>query len=704
MRIAYVFLGAFLAIAQSAYAEVTSPPVLAPLKRQAQAAELSAQFLSRYSYKPVPLDDALSARIMDQFIKSLDPDRMLFLQADIDKFMSDRSEIDDAIERKDLKIPFAIFNAYEQRVVDRMNYARSLLKQDFDFSAQENYSVLRDKAPWPQSKAESNELWRKRVKSDWLRLKLGGKNDAAIRETLDKRYENILERAYKFKSDDVFQSFMDAYSTSIDPHTDYFGAAASADFNVSMKLSLFGIGAVLQERDDYTTIRELVPGGPAQLSGKLAVGDRITGVGQGKDGAIKEVVGTRLDEVVQMIRGKKGSVVRLDILPADAGADGTHRVISLVRDKISLDKQAARKSVLSVKAGDATRKIGIITLPVFYEDFEAKRKGDQDYKSASRDVAKLLDELKEEKVDSVLIDLRNNGGGSLDEAIDLTGLFIGNGPVVQQRGSDGKIEVKSAELAAPVWTGPMGVLINRGSASASEIFAAAIQDYGRGVIVGEPSFGKGTVQTVVDLDQIVRNSKPEFGELKVTIAQFFRVDGGTTQLHGVTPDISLPGLSDPTSFGETSYDNALPWAQIKPANYTPADTITTLLPTLQSRHDARVVSNPDFQRLLKDIADLKAQREKGVVSLNESERRKEAAAREKRFKDRAEAGDGEDLGDDGLEAGERSLSADIAIENARKNAKDVLLDETVAILADETDLQQGALKAATKESGNTNGK
>ncbi|MGO6679236.1 carboxy terminal-processing peptidase [Rhizobium leguminosarum] len=704
MRIAYFFLGAFLAIAQSAYAEVASPPALAPLKRQAQAAELSAQFLSRYSYKPVPLDDALSARIMDGFIKSLDSDRMLFLQADIDGFMSDRSEIDDAIEDKDLKIPFAIFKVYQQRVVDRMNYARTLLKQDFDFSAQENYSLLRDKEPWPQSEAESNELWRKRVKSDWLRLKLGGQNDAAIRETLDKRYENTLERAYKFKSDDVFQSFMDAYATSIDPHTDYFGAAASADFNVSMKLSLFGIGAVLQERDDYTTIRELVPGGPAQLSGKLAVGDRITGVGQGKDGAIKDVVGTRLDEVVQMIRGKKGSVVRLDILPADAGAEGTHRVISLVRDKISLDKQAARKTVLSVKMGDGTRKIGIITLPVFYEDFEAKRKGDKDYKSASRDVAKLLGELSEEKVDSVLIDLRNNGGGSLDEAIDLTGLFIGNGPVVQQRGSDGKVEVRSSDLAAPIWTGPVGVLINRGSASASEIFAAAIQDYGRGVIVGEPSFGKGTVQTVVDLDRIVRNSKPELGELKVTIAQFFRVNGGTTQLHGVTPDIGLPGLSDPTSFGETSYDNALPWAQIKPAKYTAADTVTTLLPTLQSRHDARIESDPDFQRLIKDIADLKAQREKGIVSLNEAERRKEATAREKRFKDRAQASGGEDLGDDGLEAGERSLSADIAIENARKNAKDVLLDEAAAIVADEADLQQGVLKAATKQSGNTNGK
>lgn len=697
MRISHVFLGAFLAVVQPAYADVASPPVLEPVKQQAKAAQLSAKFLTRFSYKPVPLDDALSARIMDRFIESLDPDRALFLQADVDRFMADRSKIDDAIERKDLKIPFEIFNVYGKRVVDRMDYARQLIKQDFDFGVKEDYSVLRDKAPWPQSEAESNELWRKRVKSDWLRLKLGGKSDAAIRETLDKRYANALERAYKYKSDDVFQSFMNAYTTSVDPHTDYFGANASAAFDIAMKLSLVGIGAVLQERDDYTTIRELVPGGPAQLSGKLAVGDRITGVGQGKDGAIKEVVGTRLDEVVQLIRGKKGSVVRLDILPADAGTDATHRVVSLVRDKISLEKQAAQKSVLSVKVGDATRKVGVITLPAFYEDFEARRKGDKDFRSASRDVRKLLDELKQEKVDSVLIDLRNNGGGSLDEAINLTGLFIGTGPVVQQRDSSGKVAIRSADFPEPVWTGPVGVLINRGSASASEIFAAAIQDYGRGVIVGEPSFGKGTVQTVVNLDDMARNNKPEFGELKVTIAQFFRINGGTTQLRGVTPDISLPGLSDPTSFGETSYDNALPWAQIKPANYAPTDTVMTVLPTLQGRHDARVEGNPDFQRLLKDIADLKAQREKGVISLNEAERRKELADREKRLKDRAQDGDGANAGeDDGLYANERSLSADIALENARKNAKDVLLNETAAILADAADLQEGVLKAATK--------
>lgn len=691
MRIHYSVLGIFLAIASSAHAlEAGSPPVLAPLQEQAQAARLSAQFLTRSGYKPVPLDNALSAKIMTRFIKSLDPDRMLFLQTDIDTFAADSTKIDDAIKREDLRIPFSIFNVYAQRVAGRMEYARSVLKQNFDFSAQETYSLLRDDAPWPQSETESDDLWRKRVKGDWLRLKLAGKTDAVIRDTLDKRYQNSLERAFKYKSADVFQSFMDAYTTSVDPHTDYFGARAGAEFDISMKLSLVGIGAVLQERDDYTTIRELVAGGPAQLSGKLAVGDRITGVGQGESGPLKEVVGTRLDEIVQMIRGEKGSVVRLDILPADAGPDASHRLISLTRDKISLEKQAARKAVLSIKDGDATRKIGVITLPVFYEDFEARRKGDADYRSASRDVAKLLVELKQDNVDGVLMDLRNNGGGSLSEAIDLTGLFVGKGPVVQQRGADGKIEVGSDDLPVPAWTGPVGVLINRGSASASEIFAAAIQDYGRGVIVGEPSFGKGTVQTVVNLDKAASNSKPKFGELKLTIAQFFRVNGGTTQLRGVTPDISLPGLSDPKTFGEASYDNALPWTQIKPAKYTAADTIVALLPKLQSSHDARVRNDRDFQRFVEDIAELKAQRDKGVISLNLTERRNELAAQTTRLKERAQANDGVDLGtDDGLQANERSLSADIAIENARKNAKDVLLNEAAAILADEANLLEG---------------
>jgi carboxyl-terminal processing protease len=706
MRIQTSFLGMFLAIATSAYAlEVGPPPVLSPLQGQAQAAHLSAQLLTRYAYKPVPLNDALSAKVMNRFIKSLDPDRVLFLQADLDKFMAGSAKIDDAIIQEDLDIPFSIFNAYAQRVVDRMTYARSLLKQNFDFSVRENYSLLRDEEPWPQSEPESNELWRKRVKGDWLRLKLAGKADAAIRETLDKRYQNILDRAYTYKSDDVFQSFMAAYTTSVDPHTDYFGAAASAEFDISMKLSLVGIGAVLQERDGYTTIRELVPGGPAQLSGKLAVGDRIIGVGQGDDGAVKEVVGSRLDEVVQMIRGAKDSIVRLDILPAEAGENGNHRLISLLRDKISLEKQAARKTILSVKDRGATRRIGVVTLPAFYEDFEARRKGDKNYRSASRDVAKLLGELKRENVDGVLIDLRDNGGGSLAEAIDLTGLFVGKGPVVQQRDAEGKVEVASDDLPEPVWAGPVGVLINRGSASASEIFAAAIQDYGRGVIVGDPSFGKGTVQTVINLDNVAHNSKPKFGELKLTIAQFFRVNGGTTQLRGVTPDISLPGLSDPKILGEGSYDNALPWTQIKPAKYTSAGDMRALLPQLQSRHDARVQNDRDFQDFVEDAAELKAQREKRAISLNEAERRNELTALADRLKAREQTNGGLVRGgDDGLQANERSLSADIAIENARKNAKDVLQNEAASIVADEADLLEGGSKDATQQTGNANDK
>ncbi|WP_105439943.1 carboxy terminal-processing peptidase [Neorhizobium sp. T25_13] len=698
MRIRYGFLGLFLAIAPSAYSlELGPPPVLSPLQEQAQAAHLSAQFLTRYAYKPVPLNDALSAKIMDRFIESLDSDRSFFLQADIDKFAADSTKIDDAIVGEDLKVPFSIFNVYSQRVVDRMTYARNLLKQGFDFSVREDYSLSRDKEPWPKSEEQSNDLWRKRVKGDWLRLKLAGQADAAIRDTLDKRYKNILERVYTYKSDDAFQSFMGAYTTSVDPHTDYFGAAASANFDISMKLSLVGIGAVLQERDGYTTVRELVPGGPAQLSGMLAVGDRIVGVGQGDDGAIKEVVGTRLDEVVQMIRGAKDSVVRLDVLPADGGENGSRRVISLVRDKISLEKQAAKKTILPLEDRGVARRIGVITLPAFYEDFEARRKGEKDYRSASRDVAKLLGELKREKVDGVLIDLRDNGGGSLAEAIDLTGLFVGKGPVVQQRDADGKIKVESDDLPTPAWAGPLGVLINRGSASASEIFAAAIQDYGRGVIVGEPSFGKGTVQTVVDLDQVAHNSKPKFGQLKLTIAQFFRVDGGTTQLRGVTPDISLPGLSDPKTLGEASYDNALPWGQIKPANYAAAGNRSGLLQQLQSRHDARVQSDRDFQRFAEDAAELKVQREKRVISLNEVERRNELTALTTRLKAREQANDGlvPDK-DDGLQANERSLNADIAIENARKNAKDVLRNEAASIVADQADLAENARKTGTR--------
>lgn len=687
MRIRSWLLGLSLFIATPAFSLDVKLPNLEPLPNQGEAAKLSAEFLSQYAYKRVPLDDSLSQQILNRYLDALDPDRSVFLQSDIDSFKADRNSLDDAIKNADLRIPFSIFDIYLKRMTERVTFAREQVAKGFDFDTQEEFPLSREKAPWPKNVEQANDIWRKRVKNDWLRLKLAGQKDTAIRETLNKRYENLQDRLSSYASPDVFQSFMTAYTNSIDPHTDYFGASASADFDISMKLSLVGIGAVLQERDGYTTVRELVPGGPAQLSGKLAAGDRIVGVGQGEDGPMKEIVGMRLDEVVQMIRGTKDSVVRLEILSADAGGTESHRTISLVRDKVSLEKQAAKKSVVSVDTGGVTRKIGIITLPVFYEDFEARRKGDKNYRSASRDVAKLLDELKDENVDGVLIDLRNNGGGSLSEAIDLTGLFIGKGPVVQQRDAAGKVEVESDDRRKPLYTGPLGVLINRGSASASEIFAAAIQDYGRGVIMGEQSFGKGTVQTVVDLDDVARNSKPVLGQLKLTIAQFFRVDGGTTQLRGVTPDIAFPSLTDPKTLGEASYDNALPWAEIKPARYKPQDQVKAVLPELQQRHEARIKTNRDYQNFIEAAAELKAERDKGYISLNEAVRKREMDSLAKRMNSDADSGEDSIADkDDGLQSNERSLSADVAIENARKNEKDVLQNEAAAIVADEATL------------------
>jgi len=457
---------------------------------------------------------------------------------------------------------------------------------------------------------------------------------------------------------------------------------------------------VLQERDDYITIRELVPGGPAARSGRLAVGDRIVGVGQGDNGVVADVVGARVDEAVKLIRGAKDSKVVLDILPADAGLDGKHKLVSLVRDKIKLEEQAARKSIIKVGEGATARKVGVINLPAFYEDFDGRRKGDKDYRSASRDVARLVDELKKEKVDGLLIDLRNNGGGSLREAVELTGLFIDKGPVVQQRRPDGKIGVESDEHPGTAWDGPLAVLINRGSASASEIFAAALQDYGRAPIIGEPSFGKGTVQTVINLDDVARNDKPKFGDLKMTVAQFFRVNGGTTQLRGVTPDIRFPSVSDGDTFGESSYDNALPWIQIKAAEFRPASDIAAQIPDLQRRHQARAGKDKDFQQLLEDVTEFKRLRETKLLSLNETERRKEKDKQEARLKAREKGGSKDKFAamqDDGLQSGERSLAADLAAEKARKDGKDVLLTEAARIVGDAAELNASRTQIAMRE-------
>jgi carboxyl-terminal processing protease len=703
-RHALVFLLAFTAtcvLAQSAAdlgagnsARKAASWPLKPTTSEAQAAQLSARFLTRFHYDAQPLDDAMSVRIYKAYFKLLDSEKVFFTQADMAKFAPLKTQLDDAIWNQDLSAPFSIFNTYVQRAVERMSYARGLLKQGFDFSANESYTFDRKDADWPKDQAALDILWRQRTMNDWLRLKLAGKDDAEIRKTLDKRYAGYIDRVKQLDSEDAFQTFMTAYAETTDPHTDYLGPRAAENFDIAMKLSLEGIGAVLQARDDYTQIRELVPAGPANKSGKVHVGDLVVGVGQG-DSPIVDVIGWRLDDVVNLIRGKKDTTVRLEVIPSDAGVDGKHEIVSLVRQKVSIEEQAAKKKIVEIKDGDVTRKIGVIELPTFYSDFGARSEGDKDFKSATRDVAKLLGELKAAGVQGVVMDLRNNGGGSLAEADSLTGLFIDTGPVVQVRDSKGHVEVQGDDNPGMAWSGPLAVLVNRGSASASEIFTAAIQDYHRGLIVGEPTFGKGTVQNLVDLDRFANgdSEKPQYGELKMTIQEFFRINGGSTQLKGVTPDIAYPKSGDDKDFGESTYDNALKWTQIAPADYQPVANLNAYLPQLQQKHDERVAQSPAWKLMLDELAQYKTMRDKTAISLNLATReaeRKQQDAMQTEFRNRHKAIDGTDgtlsdddnALDDGLDASERSLKSELKQEKDAKKAKDVELTETAHILFD----------------------
>jgi carboxyl-terminal processing protease len=676
---------------------------LKPTVSQAQAAQLSARFLTRFHYDAQPLDDAMSQKIYKAYLESLDGEKVFFTQADLAKFEPLKTQMDDAIWNQDLAGPFSMFNFYVQRAIERMTYARGLLKQGFDLSTNESYNYDRKNAPWPKDQAELDTLWRQRTENDWLRLKLAGKSDDEIRKTLDKRYAGYIDRVKQLDGEDAFQSFMNAYAESTDPHTDYLGPRAAENFDIAMKLSLEGIGAVLQARDEYTAIREVVPAGPAAKSGKVHVGDRIVAIGEGANGPMVDVIGWRLDDVVKHIRGKKDTTVRLEILPADAGVDGKHEIISLVRQKVSIEEQAAKKKIIEVKDGNVSRKIGVIDLPSFYSDFGARREGDKDFKSATRDVAKLLGELKAAGVEGVVIDLRNNGGGSLAEANELTGLFIDQGPVVQVRDARGEVQVQGDDDPGMAWSGPMAVLVNRGSASASEIFAAAIQDWGRGLIIGQPTFGKGTVQNLVDLDRFTHSTKekPQYGELKMTIQEFFRINGGSTQLKGVTPDIQYPKNGDEKDFGESTYDNALPWTQIPPAEYKPVADLKAYLSPLQAKHDARTAKSPAWKLMLDELAQYRKMRDKTSISLNFAQRqaeRKEQDAISADFRARHKAIDG-DTGDDdsvvlddGLNANERSLKSELKQEDEAKKAADPQLQETAHILFDAV----GMIKADPK--------
>src|SRR6056297_314379 len=529
-----------------------APESLNPTTEQRFTTRLASRFLTSYHYQSEELNDQLSERIFDKYLELLDPNRMYFLASDIEQLDRYRQRLDEALRAAEIEPAFEIFSIYRERVDQRIASARAQLDEEFDFTVEEDYQFDRSETSWATTSAELDEIWRKRVKNDWLGLKLAEREVDDIRETLDGRYGNIKKRVNDFNSDDVFQFFMNAYASAIEPHSSYMSPRLAENFEISMKLSLDGIGALLSSQNEYVEVQEIVPGGPADLDGRLQSGDRIIGVAQGEKDVV-DVVGWRLDDVVDLIRGERETVVRLEILPAETGVKGPAEIIDIVRNEVKLEEQAAQASVEEIETEAGTTRIGVIDVPVFYVDFKGRARNEPNYRSSTRDVRRLINELRAEGIDGIVIDLRGNGGGALVEATTMTGLFIDTGPVVQVRDANGRVSVEADREPGMAWEGPMAVLVNRSSASASEIFAAAIQDYGRGIILGEPTYGKGTVQNLFNLDDYARQSDDvRLGQVKLTMAQFFRVNGGSTQAQGVVPDIRLPSYGNPDEYGESA--------------------------------------------------------------------------------------------------------------------------------------------------------
>jgi carboxyl-terminal processing protease len=668
------------------------------------ASNIATRFLTNWHYKRTRLDDELSSEIFDSYLELLDPNKIYFLAGDVEMFERYRNGLDDALRHSDLLPAYEIFNVYVERVQQRVNYARNRAKQPFDFTVDEFYQYDREDENWAGSTAELDELWRKRVKNDYLRLVLTDKEDEAIVETLTERYDNLERRINELNTEDVFQFFMNAFAQSIEPHTAYLSARTSENFEISMKLSLEGIGALLGRENEYTLISRVVPGGPADQDGRLKAGDRITGVGQGNDGKMVDVIGWRVDDVVDLIRGPKDTVVRLEVLPEDASVSGPTSTIDIVRNEVKLEEQAAQHKIIEVPvegSEDEVIKIGIIDLPVFYLDFKGRAENKPDYRSSTRDVRRLIGELEEQGVTGIVVDLRNNGGGSLLEATTLTGLFIDKGPVVQVRNSSGRISLEEDVEPGMAWTGPLAVLVNRYSASASEIFAAAIQDYGRGVVIGEPTFGKGTVQSLLDLDDYAPSDKPGMGQLKITMAQFFRVNGGSTQTKGVEPDIRFPSFGDPQEYGERSMDNALPWSSIDPARYDTSGDLGQVVAVADSRYQGRIIGDREFGWLQSDIDVYNERSNETRISLLESvgrEKMKEDEAKKAERKALQEAGKplleegvvadiNPEMGEypDMAEDSEDSEEADD--DEEADDGPDLLLRESARIVADMIELE-----------------
>jgi carboxyl-terminal processing protease len=592
------------------------PETLHPLDVHPRTSLSIVEQLRHNHYLQKPLDDAASSELFDKYIDLLDSGHAYFLASDIQALEKYRYALDDSLKRGDLDPAFDIFNRFQLRLEQRLEFLITELGQGLskmNFNTNETIEVERKHAPWSATTAELDDLWRKRLKAAVLGMKLNGKQLDEIQDVLTKRYKNRLKQATQTNSEDAFQVYVNAYASTYDPHTQYFSPRTSENFNINMSLSLEGIGAVLRTEDDYTEVVRLVPAGPADKAGALKPSDRIIGVGQGESGKLIDVVGWRLDDVVELIRGPKASVVRLEIIPA-SGEDSTSRVVSITRNTVELEEQSAQKKVLTLQQGGTTHKIGVIEIPTFYVDFKAVQQGDPEYKSTTRDVHALIDQLKADGVEGIIIDLRNNGGGSLQEADSLTGLFIKSGPTVQVKTANRRANIYADTDDEIAWEGPLAVMVNRLSASASEIFAGAIQDYGRGLIIGSQTFGKGTVQTLIPLNR---------GQLKITQAKFYRVSGESTQHEGVKPDVAFPEIYDVDKIGESSLDDSMPWDEIKPAVYHHAVQIQSLLPVLVDKHNERVAHDPDFAYLRALMQKGRENAMKTEISLNEAVRVKE---------------------------------------------------------------------------------
>jgi carboxyl-terminal processing protease len=632
-----ICLAIFIVAALSCQADprvniVVSVNDLKPDLQQSVVAKSLVELIENFHYQKVAVDDDFSSVVFDEYLKALDGGRSYFLQSDIADFEKFRLTMDDDVRTGDLSVPFYIFNVYQKRYNDRVNFALKEIEKKFSFTSNDTYTYDREKLPWLKSESESNSLWSKRIKYEMLNLKITGTEEAKIKETLKKRYENLISQSTKFNQQDVFQIFMNSFTGTVDPHTSYFVPNKAQEFNEDLARTFEGIGARLQLDNEVVKIAEIIPGGPAFKSKAIQANDRIIAVAQGKAGEFVDVIGWRLDVTVTKIKGPKGTIVRLKVIPAGQELSSTPKIVELVRDKVVLEDQSAKRTIKTITSGGKSYKIGIIQLPAFYADFKAMQAGDPNYKSTTRDVRLLLDTLKREKVDAVVLDLRSNGGGSLPEAISLTGLFIKSGSVVQVRDRRNEIEVSEDEDESIAWTGPLGVLIDRFSASASEIFAGAIQDYGRGVIIGNQSYGKGTVQQGIDMSRVIsttdklmlkgaqtvstkgsqadskganvtRTNAPEFGQINLTMAKFYRVNGSSTQHKGVVPDIEFPTVFPKDKYGESSEPSALPWDTIAPSQFSRLASLDEVKRKLIALHQERMKTSVGFKDLQEDIAE-----------------------------------------------------------------------------------------------------